>query len=538
MSNCEKMAILIGLGLLFLVRKTDKNAYRYPEVIQKAFFLTHEKGVLEMWFGIIMAGGSGTRFWPLSRELYPKQFLSLDGGSSLLQGTIDRVMPLIPQERLWIMVGPKHEAETRRVLRLAEREGLPAKVFVEPQSKNTLTPLAVAAACLARTDPEAVLAVMASDHLIAPQEKFLALLKQACSIAEKQDVILTFGVLPTRPETGFGYIELGEVVRDESAGLSPVFRVKNFVEKPDRERAESYIAGKRHLWNSGMLAFRARVFLDELLQHQPEFHKTLRAYADAIGTKEENSLLKELYAKAPQTSVDYGLLEKSKNVWTISADLDWKDVGSWSALDDIAEKDESGNILRGNVVSLHNRNCILYGDKRILATIGLKDLVIVDTDDATLVCHKDEAQKVRDVVNELKNRNRVEAQEHRTTHRPWGHYTILDQGPNYKIKNVTVNPRARLSYQMHLHRSEHWVVIAGTARITLEDQEIFLHVNQSIDIPKTTRHRIENPGKVPLVIIEVQNGEYLEEDDIIRFSDDYQRQTEETRTGPAAGEKS
>ncbi len=490
-----------------------------------------------MWFGIIMAGGSGTRFWPLSRELYPKQFLSLDGGSSLLQVTIDRVVPLIPQERLWIMVGPKHEAETRRVLRLAEREGLPARVFVEPNSRNTLAPLAVAAARLVRSDPDAVLAVMASDHLIAPQEKFLALLKQACTIAEKQEVILTFGVLPTRPETGFGYIEMGEVVQEESNGLSSVFQVKSFVEKPDRERAERYVAGKRHLWNSGMLAFRAHVFLEELRLHQPEFHKALETYSEAIQTEREDRALAELYAKAPSTSVDYGLLEKSCRVWTISADLDWKDVGSWSALDDISEKDDGGNIIRGNVVSLHNQNCILYGDKRILATIGLKDLVIVDTDDATLVCHKDEAQKVREVVTELKSRNCVEAQEHRTTHRPWGHYTILDQGPNYKIKNVTVNPRSRLSYQMHLHRSEHWVVIAGTARITLEGQDIFLHVNQSIDIPKTTRHRIENPGKVPLVIIEVQNGEYLEEDDIIRFSDDYQRQTEETRTGPSAGEK-
>ncbi len=490
-----------------------------------------------MWFGIIMAGGSGTRFWPLSRELYPKQFLSLDGVSSLLQGTIDRVVPLIPQERLWIMVGPKHEAETRRILRLAEREGLPARVFVDLQSRNTLTPLAVAAACLVRSDPDAVLAVLASDHLIAPQEKFLALLKQACTIAQEQDAILTFGIRPTRPETGFGYIEMGEMIPDESKGIFPVFQVKNFVEKPERERAERYLAGKKHLWNSGMLVFRAQVFLEELRQYQPEFYKNLETYSETLKTESESRALAGLYANAPLTSVDYGLLEKSRKVWTISTDLDWKDVGSWSALDEIAEKDESGNIVRGNVVSFHNENCILYGDKRILATIGLKDLVVVDTDDATLVCHKDEAQKVREVVNELKSRNCIEAQEHRTTHRPWGHYTILDQGPNYKIKNVTVNPRSRLSYQMHLHRSEHWVIIAGTARITLEGQEIFLHVNQSIDIPKTTRHRIENPGKVPLVIIEVQNGEYLEEDDIIRFSDDYQRQTEENPTGSGTGEK-
>uniref|UniRef100_A0A7C3QX25 mannose-1-phosphate guanylyltransferase n=1 Tax=Leptospirillum ferriphilum TaxID=178606 RepID=A0A7C3QX25_9BACT len=490
-----------------------------------------------MWFGIIMAGGSGTRFWPLSRELFPKQFLSLDGHSSLLQGTIDRISPLIPQERLWIMVGPKHESETRRIIRLAETEGLPAKVFVEPQSRNTLAPLAIASVYLARTDPEAVLAVMASDHIITPAEKFLALMHQACSIAGRHDAILTFGIPPSRPETGFGYIETGKIIQEESTDLAQVFHVANFVEKPDRERAERFVSGKKHLWNSGMLAFRARLFLEELRIHQPHFYEALQAFEETIGTGKESKALASLYSRAPETSVDYGLLEKSTRVWTVSSMLDWKDVGSWSALDDISEKDTDGNIVRGNVLSFHNKNCILFGDKRILATIGLKDMIIVDTDDATLVCHKDEAQKVREVVKELRKKNRVEALEHRTTHRPWGHYTILDQGPNYKIKNVTINPRSRLSYQMHLHRSEHWVVISGTARITLEGQEVFLHINQSIDIPKTTRHRIENPGKVPLVIIEVQNGEYLEEDDIIRFSDDYQRATDEPVAKPSSGDK-
>ena len=486
-----------------------------------------------MWFGIIMAGGSGTRFWPLSRELFPKQFLSRDGNSSLLQGTIDRIAPLIPQERLWIMVGPKHESETRRILRLAEKEGLPAKVFVEPQSRNTLAPLAIASLYLARTDPEAVLAVMASDHLITPAEKFLALMHQACSIAERHEAILTFGILPSRPETGFGYIETGEIVQSESTDLAQVFQVASFVEKPDKERAERFLSDKRHLWNSGMLAFRAGVFLDDLRIHQPTFYEALQVFAETIGTDKESKALASLYSMAPETSVDYGLLEKSNRVWTVSSLLDWKDVGSWSALDEISEKDAGGNVIRGNVLSFHNKDCILFGDKRILATIGLKDLIIVDTEDATLVCHKDEAQKVREVVSELKSKNRVEAQEHRTTYRPWGQYTILDQGPNYKIKNVMVNPLSRLSYQMHLHRSEHWVVIAGTARITVEGREVFLHVNQSIDIPKTTRHRIENPGKVPLVIIEVQNGEYLEEDDIIRFSDDYQRAPEEIVAKPS-----
>ncbi|MHB1285658.1 MAG: mannose-1-phosphate guanylyltransferase/mannose-6-phosphate isomerase [Leptospirales bacterium] len=480
-----------------------------------------------MWHGIIMAGGSGTRFWPLSRELYPKQFLSLDGGNSLLQGTIQRIQPMIPQDRLWIMVGPKHESETRRILRLAETEGLSARVFVEPQSRNTLAPLAVASLLIQKSDPDGVLAVMASDHLIGPQENFLALMKQACQVAEQNDVILTFGIQPSHPETGFGYLELGDQISQASTDLAKVFNVRRFVEKPDRETAIQFLAHKNHLWNSGMFVFRASTFLSELREHQREFADHLEKFSTAVGTPNENKALKKLYESSPNTSVDYGLLEHSKKVWALSATLDWKDVGSWSALDDISEKDPQGNIIRGNVISFHNDNCILFGDKRVLATIGVRDLIVVDTDDATLVCHKDEAQRVREVVSELKSQNRVEALEHRTTNRPWGQYTILDQGPHYKIKNVTVNPHARLSYQMHLHRSEHWVVISGTAKITLEEKEIYLHVNQSIDIPKTTKHRIENPGKVPLIIIEVQNGEYLEEDDIIRFSDDYQRTSPE-----------
>lgn len=485
-----------------------------------------------MWHGIIMAGGSGTRFWPLSRELYPKQFLSLDGEGSLLQGTIHRIQPMIPQDRLWIMVGPKHESETRRVLRLAESEDLPARVFVEPQSRNTLVPLAVASLLIQKSDPEGVLAVMASDHLIGPQEKFLALMKQACGIAEHHDVILTFGIQPIRPETGFGYLELGDPVPSASTGLAQVFTVRQFVEKPDRETAGRFLAQKTHLWNSGMFAFRASTFLAELREHQPVLSKQLEEFSKTIGTPQEAKALKKLYSAAPDTSVDYGLLERSRKVWTLSASLDWKDVGSWSALDDFSEKDSRGNVIRGNVLSFHNDNCILFGDKRVLATIGVRDLIVVDTDDATLVCHKDEAQRVREVVSALKSQNRVEALEHRTTNRPWGKYTILDQGPHYKIKNVTVNPNSRLSYQMHLHRSEHWVVIAGTAKVTLDDREIYLHINQSIDIPKTTRHRIENPGRVPLIIIEVQNGEYLEEDDIIRFSDDYQRVSPEEASDP------
>ena len=479
-----------------------------------------------MWHGIIMAGGSGTRFWPLSRELYPKQFLSLVGEKSLLHGTVNRLLPLFPQEQIWIMVGTKHESETKRTLSSLPKGSsghLTPRIFVEPQSKNTLPPLALASAFIKRMDPDGVLCVMASDHLISPEEKFLALMKQACLTVEKNDVILTFGIPPKRPETGFGYIEKGSPVDTGKFGQAPCFQVTKFVEKPARPVAEAFFKDKTHLWNSGMFVFRATVFLEEIRKYQPKLHTLVEALDLAIGTPAEDQAIRDFYTQAPNISVDYGIMEHSTCVWTMASEIDWKDVGSFNALDEISDHDEKGNVLRGNVIAIDSEDSIIFGDKRVIATIGIKNLVIVDTDDATLISTKDDLQKVREVVSELKGKKRVEALEHRTTHRPWGHYTIIDQGPHYKIKRVTVNPDARLSLQMHLHRSEHWVVTSGTARVTLDDQEVYLHVNQSIDIPKTARHRIYNPGKVPLVIIEVQNGEYLEEDDIIRFQDDYNR---------------
>lgn len=479
-----------------------------------------------MWHGIIMAGGSGTRFWPLSRELYPKQFLALAGEKSLLHGTVNRILPLLPPEQIWVMVGTKHEGETKRILQTlspkAPGEASP-RIFIEPQSRNTLPPLTLASAFILASDPDGVLCVMASDHLITPEEKFLALIKQACLTVEKNDVLLTFGIPPKRPETGFGYIEKGDPVETEQFGQAQTFTVRRFVEKPHRALAEQFVNDHSHFWNSGMFVFRASVFLEEVRKYQPLLYALAKDLMSAIGTPGEEEAVKTFYAAAPNISVDYAIMEHSTCVWTMKSDIDWKDVGSFNALDDISDHDEKGNVIRGNVIAIDSQDSIIFGDKRVIATIGVKDLVIVDTDDATLISHKDDVQKVREVVAELKGKKRVEALEHRTTHRPWGHYTVLDQGPHYKIKRVTVNPDARLSLQMHLHRSEHWVVTTGTARVTLDDNEVYLHVNQSIDIPKTVRHRVHNPGKVPLVIIEVQNGEYLEEDDIIRFQDDYNR---------------
>jgi len=471
-----------------------------------------------------MAGGSGTRFWPMSRELFPKQFLSFEGNDSLLAQTVDRVLPLIPEERVAIVAGSTHAAETRRILQgMDQGEGRRCRLIVEPRSLNTLPAIAVAALLIEHDDPEGVLAIMASDHLISPQDHFLALIQHAAHIAETEKVLITFGIPPHRPETGFGYLELGESLPAFSTALFSAFRVNRFVEKPDRETARRFLEDKTHFWNSGMFVFGLRTFFEELALHQPELSAALDDLRKAIGTPGERKALDLFYRHGPSLSIDYGLMEHSRRVWSLSGPIDWKDVGSWSALDDISVHDSRGNVVRGNSIVIDSDNSIIHGDKRVIATVGIRDLIVVDTDDATLICRKDQAQRVREVVSHLKEKHAVEAMEHRTTHRPWGQYTILDQGPNYKIKSVTVNPRSRLSLQMHLHRSEHWVIISGAAKITLGDEEIFLHTNQSIDIPKSTRHRIENPGKIPLVVIEVQNGEYLEEDDIIRFQDDYRR---------------
>ncbi len=481
-----------------------------------------------MLYSIIMAGGSGTRFWPMSRELFPKQFLSFEGSESLLARTVERILPLVPEERIALVVGSTHASETRRILQsMNGGEGRQCRMVVEPRSLNTLPAIALASLLIAREDPEAVVAVMASDHLIGPQEHFLALVQHAAVMARDEKVLVTFGIPPHRPETGFGYLELGEDLPAFSTGLFSARRVARFVEKPDRERARAFLEGGRHLWNSGMFVFGVGTFFEELAQTQPELSASLEEVRASLGTPGERRAIDHFYRRTAPLSIDYGLMERSSRVWSLSGPIDWKDVGSWSALDDISPRDERGNVVRGNAVVIDTENSIIQADKRVVAVLGLRDMIVVDTDDATLICPKDRAQEVREVVSHLRERNAVEAQEHRTTHRPWGRYTVLDQGPMYKLKSVTVNPGARLSLQMHLHRSEHWVVIAGTARVTLGEEEIFLHTNQSIDIPKATRHRIENPGKVPLVVIEVQNGEYLEEDDIIRFQDDYRR-TEET----------
>jgi mannose-1-phosphate guanylyltransferase/mannose-6-phosphate isomerase len=357
-----------------------------------------------------------------------------------------------------------------------------------------------------------VVFVSPSDHIIRPLDRFVEYFRLAEKLA-KQGHIVTFGIRPDRPETGYGYIR-AERQSPASSSQGNYFRVEKFVEKPDAATAMQYLDAGNYYWNSGMFAFSIQTMMDELRKYAPAIREMLGRSFDEMNDQ---------FHKMPEISIDYAVMEKSDRVALLPLDLYWNDIGSWDSLHDILSRDENGNAVVGDVMAIDTKNCLIFGDKRLLSTIGLEDCLVVETSDAVLIARKGEAWKVREIVNRLKEKGRKEASEHVTTYRPWGSYTILQQGPRYKIKHVVVNPGEKLSLQKHSHRSEHWVVVKGTAKIVIGDKEIFVHENESAYVPQSTLHRLENEGKIPVEIIEVQNGEYLEEDDIERFSDDYGR---------------
>lgn len=485
-------------------------------------------------YGVILAGGSGTRFWPLSREMSPKQLLRVFGTESLIWQTVKRLLPLIPQEHVYIVTNNKLADEIRTSL-ITEKE--PFKnvgYLIEPQAKNTAPAIGLAAAYLSSINPEAIMVVLPSDHLIGDPTEFLAKLGHAAELAQ-DNYLVTLGLKPSRPETGFGYIKTGAPLNvaqpfradDKESGEShPSFIVDSFVEKPDRETAEKYIESGDYYWNSGMFVFKAGAVLDEIGRLMPNLYNLLVQFEELSLNEWGSEKAKAIFSEAEATSIDYGIMEKSDKVAVIPVDLDWGDVGSLIALGDFLEKDEQANATIGNVVNIESKNSIIYGEDRLVAALGLEDMIVVDTHDATLVCPKDRAQDVRKIVDVLKARESEEYLVHRTMNRPWGCYTLLEHGPSFKIKVIEVKPGERLSLQMHHHRSEHWVVISGTARVTRGDEVFNVHVNESTFIPPSTIHRLENPGMIPLRVIEVQNGEYLEEDDIVRTQDDYFREAE------------
>jgi len=467
-------------------------------------------------YGVILAGGSGTRFWPLSREEYPKQLLNIFGDQTLIQATISRIADLIPSKHLYVVTNPKQAEQIQ--FQLPPSGGLGPHFIAEPFGRNTAAAIGLAAVTLRKQFKDGIMVVLSADHFIRNTAAFLDTLRLAEAVAGK-DFLVTLGAKPTRPETAYGYIEQGSTL-DRSSTASKVAR---FIEKPRREAAEEYYKKDAFFWNTGIFVWKVSTILSEIHRYMPELSKGLKTIEEKIGTEEESEGLQAFYGALPAISIDYGILEKSDRIAVIPSDMGWEDVGSWNALDEVIPKDADGNIVTGNVVNVGTRNSTIYADKRIIAVVGLNDIVVADTDDATLICSKSAAQDVKKVVEILKQQNEESHRVHRKIIRAWGSFTTLEEGQGYKIKRIVVNPHSRLSLQQHSQRSEHWVVVSGTARVTCGESVYTIQENQSTFVPMGVKHRLENPTDTPLQLIEVQSGSYLGEDDIVRFHDDYGR---------------
>jgi len=460
---------------------------------------------------VILSGGSGTRLWPLSRESYPKQFLPLTSEDSMLQATWKRVEGLTACRPL-VVGNQEHRFMIAEQLR--EAGATPAAILLEPIGRNTAPAIAVAALEATATGEDALLLVLPSDHVIQDVGAFHATVRSAAAAAEAGQLV-TFGIVPTAPETGYGYIKAAS-----KDGLSAVER---FVEKPDLATAQDYVASGQYFWNSGMFLIRASRYLEELQRLAPDMLATCReALHKARRDEDFVRLDAEAFAGCPADSIDYAVMEHTPHAAVVPLEAGWSDLGSWAALWEISDKDAAGNAHRGDVIAIDCRNTYAHG-QRLITLIGLEDVVVVETEDAILVGHRDQLQKVKDLVGTLKSDGRSHAVWHRKVYRPWGAYDSVDAGERFQVKRITVKPGASLSLQMHHHRAEHWIVVSGTARVTRGQETLLLTENQSTYIPLGVVHRLENPGKLPLELIEVQSGSYLGEDDIVRFEDVYGR---------------
>lgn len=472
---------------------------------------------------VILVGGSGTRLWPLSRELYPKQFLPLAGQRTMLQETLHRLNGLPGVVEPIITCNANHRFLVAEQLR--EIGAVPAAILLEPVGRNTAPATAAAALVAGRRDGDAadpLLLVLPADHVIPDAPAFRRAVEAGIAPAAEGKLVV-FGVVPQAPETGYGYIRRGTPL----AGHDGVHTVDTFVEKPDRPAAEGYLAAGDYLWNSGMFMFRASRFLEELEQFAPEMHAACRrAVENAAGDLDFTRLDSTAFGASPADSIDYAVMEKTGNAAVIPLDAGWSDVGSWAALADLHPADAAGNVTVGDVVAEDTRNCYLHANSRMLAVVGLEDHVVVETVDAVLIARKDRAQDVKAIVKRLGESGRSEVLLHRKVSRPWGSYDGVDCGDRFQVKRLVVKPGARLSLQMHHHRAEHWVVVCGTAEVTRGDETLLIGENESVYIPMGTRHRLANPGMIPLEVIEVQSGGYLGEDDIVRFDDVYGRARE------------
>tara|TARA_R110001583_G_scaffold179067_1_gene335557 strand:+ start:1987 stop:3384 length:1398 start_codon:yes stop_codon:yes gene_type:complete len=460
---------------------------------------------------VILSGGVGSRLWPLSREHFPKQCLTLtDKEYSLLQQTMLRTLSLEVADPIVVC------NEDHRFLIAQQLQSIGVKkssIVLEPKGRNTAPAIALAALeALRSQSDDALMLVLPADHVIRDLAAFEATIKQAVELA-KQDALVTFGVKPTRPETGYGYIRSGEN-----------FSVVEFVEKPNAETAQAYLDSGEYLWNSGMFLFSAKAYLDELALYRADiFQAVSEAYAQRLDDLDFVRIDAELFAQCPEESIDFAVMESTKKAKVVPYTGDWSDIGAWDALYDYAEKDADNNVLLGDVMSEDSSNCLVRSESRLVAVVGVNDLVVVETADAVLVMDKNNAQDVKEIVKRIQAEGRTEHMHHTTVHRPWGTYQAVDLGVRHQVKRIMVKPGEKLSVQMHHHRAEHWVVVSGTAKVLNGESEILLTENESTYIPVGVVHALENPGKIPLELVEVQSGSYLGEDDIVRFSDRYGR---------------
>ena len=469
-----------------------------------------------MLIPLILSGGSGTRLWPVSRKNLPKQFLALAGKGTLFQQTIARTQQLPNVAAPIVVANDGHRFLAADQLLEAGIDG--ATIVLEPVGRNTAPAIALGALQALARDPEALLLVLPADHLIGDTAAFVAAVTQAVPLAE-QGWLVTFGIRPDRAETGFGYIRRAESVGDGA------YRVECFVEKPDLETAQSYVADGGYDWNSGMFLFKAARYLEEMAQHAPAMLSAVRAaHASASIDLDFVRIDRDTFAQVPADSIDYAVMEKTRRAAVVPVSCAWSDIGSWSALWLTGDKDAHGNLCEGDTLAIDTRNCLLRSHERhLLATVGLDDVIVVSMPDATLVAHRDAAQDVKQIVERLKAAGRSEYALHRVVHRPWGTYDSLEAGERFQVKRIVVKPGATLSLQKHHHRAEHWIVVSGTAEATCDEKVFLLTENQSTYIPLGSTHRLRNPGKLPLELIEVQSGSYLGEDDIVRFDDVYGR---------------
>jgi mannose-1-phosphate guanylyltransferase/mannose-6-phosphate isomerase len=511
-------------------------------------------------YAVILAGGSGSRLWPLSRQQLPKQFLALDGDATLLQTTINRLSPTIDAKNVLIVTQEAHaKGEAYHAL-------LPYQALYEPVGRNTAPAIALAAACLMTGGVDPVMVVLPADHIIKDEAQFRKHLDMAIQAAQNGKLI-TFGIQPTRPDTGFGYIKIKRLMTEaqglssktasdstqssdlstqscisqhcisQSSVLEPqscipqscIYEVERFTEKPDHTTAARFLKEGDYYWNSGMFVWRASVILAEIQQHLPAVYQVIQdivAESRTAGTFQQ--AVDKHFASMPSISIDYGVLEKSERVSLIPCDIGWNDVGSWQAVHEISAQDQSGNTLQGNVIALGCKNSLIRAEKRLVAAIGIEDLCVIETADAVLISKNDQTQRVREVVDVLHDKGATEHVYHVKVNRPWGNYTVLEDDPEgFKLKRIEVAPGARLSLQSHAHRSEHWVVVSGTATVTNGDEVITVQKNQSTYIPIGAKHRLENCGNEPLHIVEIQVGDYLGEDDIQRYEDNYGRKRQD-----------